>query len=107
MSEAMLTVREWGKTGQVSLKPEGTVIGRHPDCEVVIDSRDVSRRHARVYRETSGTWFIQDLDSSNGTFVQVHRYCQLKNGDRVLVGSPVLEYVAPEVRADVAGPGGC
>ena len=49
MSEAILTVREWGKTWQVELNPQGTVIGRSPDCEVVINSRDVSRRHARVY----------------------------------------------------------
>jgi hypothetical protein len=92
MSKAMLTVREWGKTRQVDLDPQGTVIGRSLDCEVVIDSKDVSRRHARVYRDPSGRWFVEDLDSSNGIFVNGKSVgsCPLVLGDVVEIGHASL-----------------
>jgi len=50
------------------------LIGRDEQCDLVIDSRDVSRRHARLHQDLTGRWKIEDLDSSNGTFV---------NGERV------------------------
>jgi len=92
MSEAMLTVRQWGKTWQVDLNAQGTVIGRSPDCELVIDSKDVSRKHARVYRDPSGKWIIEDLDSSNGIFVNGKSVesCALELGDVVEIGHASL-----------------
>lgn len=44
------------------------VIGRHPDCEIHIDDGSVSRRHAQVVYQ-DGTYFVEDLDSRNGTFL--------------------------------------
>ncbi len=43
-------------------------IGSRPDNDVVIDQKDVSRRHA-VLRVEDGAFHITDLDSKNGTFV--------------------------------------
>ncbi len=43
-------------------------IGRSPDCDRVIDNIKVSRRHCRLYLE-GDSWFVEDLGSSNGTFL--------------------------------------
>ncbi len=42
------------------------IIGRQPDCQVVLDSRQVSRKHARLFR-AGAAWFIADLGSTGGT----------------------------------------
>lgn len=43
-------------------------IGSHPDNDIVVDQKDVSRRHA-VLRVDDGSFHITDLDSKNGTFI--------------------------------------
>lgn len=46
---------------------DGTItLGRHPDCDVVIDDISVSRRHAQVKCD-AGVYYLQDLGSRNGT----------------------------------------
>lgn len=50
------------------LKPSDYIIGRDPDCDIVVADPYVSRKHAKIfYRE--GKWFIEDIGSRNGTFV--------------------------------------
>lgn len=44
------------------------LIGRNPGCDLVLDHPQVSAFHARITRESGGIW-IQDLQSSNGTYV--------------------------------------
>jgi hypothetical protein len=46
-----------------------TVIGRDPDCDIVLDDDRVSRRHARL-GFSRGAWRLVDLDSTNGTSLQ-------------------------------------
>jgi hypothetical protein len=46
-----------------------TVIGRDPDCDIVLDDDRVSRRHARL-AFADGAWQLSDLDSKNGTCLQ-------------------------------------
>jgi hypothetical protein len=63
------------------------LIGRHSTCDVVLQDMAVSRRHAQL-RFRDGSWILQDLDSTNGTKVNgvpVGR-CELRPGDRVLIG---------------------
>lgn len=55
------------------------ILGRDPQCDVVIPNRQVSRRHARVYPQEQEIW-VEDLGSKNGTFV---------NGERLDPGAPV------------------
>jgi sigma-B regulation protein RsbU (phosphoserine phosphatase) len=45
-----------------------TVLGRHPDCDVVIDVGAVSRYHAQIVQE-GADFFVEDLKSRNGTYV--------------------------------------
>jgi hypothetical protein len=67
------------------------LLGRLPDCDVVLGDPTVSRRHARLnFRD--GRWLLQDLESRNGTTVNgapVGR-CELRPGDRVAVGEQIL-----------------
>lgn len=55
------------------------LIGRAPDCTIVIPDRQVSRHHAAVWLDDQGAW-LEDLGSKNGTFL---------NGERVLVPTPL------------------
>ncbi len=88
MDDAILTICSPGQTWRVHLNPQGTVIGRNPHCDVVIDSREVSRRHAEIFQTPSHQWAIQDLGSSNGTFVNGKRIesCTITADDVVEIG---------------------
>jgi phosphoserine phosphatase RsbU/P len=64
-----------------------SVIGRSADCEVPLDVPAVSRRHAAILRERGG-YFIEDLQSRNGTFLNDNRLTErtpLGEGDRLLI----------------------
>lgn len=51
------------------------IIGRGLDCTIVVDDGDVSRKHAEIFTRDGGvTWFVRDLGSANGCFL---------NGDRI------------------------
>ena len=49
------------------LEGDSAVLGRHPDCDVVLESGAVSRQHARIIN-VDGSFYIEDLHSRNGTF---------------------------------------
>ena len=80
-SDSTLLALDW--TGE----QEELLVGRHPDCDVVLADPSVSRHHARlVYR--GSRWIIQDLQSTNGTILngnQIGR-SELQPGDRLLLG---------------------
>lgn len=61
-----------------------TVVGRHPDCDVVIDHQGVSKRHCVLVR-TDGLLVIRDLATTNGTKVkgQRIRWAALLPDDRI------------------------
>src|SRR6476646_6923132 len=50
------------------LKGDKSVLGRHPDCDVVIEVGAVSRNHCQVVRE-GNSYRLEDLGSRNGTFL--------------------------------------
>jgi diguanylate cyclase (GGDEF)-like protein len=79
---------------QLALGQAAIEIGRHPSCELFIDSSSVSRRHARVELGDEG-YVIRDLSSKNGTVVNGNRVAQhrLAQGDLVKLGKCVLKYV--------------
>jgi phosphoserine phosphatase RsbU/P len=64
-----------------------TIIGRHPDCQIVVGNSQVSRRHAQI-TGASGTYIITDLESTNGTYVNGVRVTEyiLKDADRIELG---------------------
>jgi len=71
----------------------GLTIGRSPDNAVIIDNPAVSGHHARVYSE-SGAVILEDLNSTNGTFVNGEPTSRrvLRSGDVLLVGKHQLVF---------------
>ncbi len=78
----------------LGLQPE-IVVGRSSDLDMVLVEDMVSRRHARLSC-TDAQIFIEDLGSTNGTFVNGEKIARasLKEGDRVLIGTSILKVVA-------------
>ncbi len=52
----------------VTLSNQPITIGRAPDSTIVVDDDYASSRHARLY-PNSGSWLIEDLGSTNGTYL--------------------------------------
>ncbi len=63
------------------------LFGRGEECDVVIDNSSLSRRHC-IVRNENGFITIEDLDSTNGTFIDGVRVAkaELKSGQRVFLG---------------------
>ncbi len=77
-------------------------LGRDPDVDVSFDPADdvVSAVHARVWRETDGSWWLEDLGSTNGTWLNGRRLtgaARLATGDRFTLGrrGPALKVTIP------------
>lgn len=68
------------RTGeQMQLSDQRSVLGRHPDCDIILDQGAVSRQHAQI-TFIDGQYVIEDLKSRNGTLV---------NGQLVLAPQPL------------------
>lgn len=100
MSETLyqLTVRKGPKVGETFiLETYSLTIGRDPVSDVVLNDPEVSRQHAR-FTQTETGYQVQDLGSTNGTFVNGIRQNQptsLKHGDSIEFGDTVrLRYWA-------------
>ncbi|MFN7131178.1 MAG: FHA domain-containing protein [Myxococcales bacterium] len=87
--------------GEFPLKPERQVIiGRSSDLDMVLVEDMVSRKHAKITC-SGGKILIEDLGSTNGTFVNGEkvRQSRLKEGDRILIGTSILKLVAQGANA--------
>ena len=99
---------------EVQLTKDRTTLGRRPYNDVVIDNLAISGEHA-VFQMTGNEVFIEDLNSTNGTYVngKAAKKQQLVNGDTVEVGKYKIKFVS-EVAGDgfektmmvKSGPGG-
>src|ERR1017187_8043380 len=74
------------------------VIGRSEDCDIYIDDKSVSRKHAQVVVKADRSVHIFDLESSNGTIVAgtklgVQSVAILKDSDLIQLGSVVLKFL--------------
>ena len=88
-----LLVREDGEERSVTLPGDAATIGRLPDCEVVLKDKGASRRHAQI-KLKDGVATLTDLGSTNGTRLNgaVVQSRTLEDGDRITIGSTVLEF---------------
>jgi predicted component of type VI protein secretion system len=88
---------ETGRRVELDLE---VAIGRQ-DTDLVVEDPEVSRRHA-VLRRSDGSVIVEDLDSTNGTFVNGERIqspIAVGPGDQIRVGQTTLE-IEPDQRAD-------
>jgi len=77
----------------VSLKENGVLLGRNPECTLVLDDDFASGRHARIFRRDD-CWFVEDLGSTNGTFLGSERLTQptpVEVGSTVRIGKTIFE----------------
>ena len=66
---AFLEVIQGGCPGQiVPLTGNRMILGRHPNCEIVLDNAAVSRHHAQIL-QSHGNFYLEDLRSRNHTFL--------------------------------------
>jgi diguanylate cyclase (GGDEF)-like protein len=104
-TRAVLTVVSGPSTGRVfSLSSQGaTVIGRGRQADVRIDDAGASRAHARIVPVRDGRYAVEDLGSTNGTFVDGERVerTELTSGDRIHLGpNVVLTFAIVDAQAE-------
>ncbi|MDN5348047.1 MAG: hypothetical protein PWP65_1611 [Clostridia bacterium] len=81
------------KEGDVYILGEHTSIGRDRRNDIVLPEDHVSARHALILQQ-GGTWYIQDLGSTNGTYVngiRIEEAVELRPGDIIKIGGVTLE----------------
>ncbi|HEX5273448.1 MAG TPA: SpoIIE family protein phosphatase [Gemmataceae bacterium] len=84
---ASLQIVKGATPGDVPLTQDCVILGRSPECHVVIPVTSVSREHAHIVR-VNGQFFIEDQKSRNGTFVNNEQVTQrrlLKNNDKIRI----------------------
>ena len=87
-------------TGQEISVERDMLVGRHQDAEILLQSTDISRKHAALLFRDDHIW-VKDLKSTNGTFVNGERVEQeqeieLHDGDMLQFASFMFMILAPE-----------
>jgi hypothetical protein len=110
MADYRLIVRTGPNPGTVfDLIKEVTMLGRDVTNDVPLGDAEISRQHSRLSR-TPGGMVLEDLGSTNGTFVNGDRLSSprvLRSGELIGLGENVtltFEAAAPEAAATVMGP---
>ena len=83
------------------------VLGRGPECQLILFDRGTSRTHAEIYRSENDDYILKDLGSTNGTYhneVQVNGELTLKKNDQIRVGQEIFLF-DPDLDVSV-GPDG-
>ncbi|HKB38970.1 MAG TPA: FHA domain-containing protein [Gemmataceae bacterium] len=72
----------------VELTRPDLLLGRHSEADIRLPLPDISRRHCR-FIFTEGTWYVRDLKSLNGTYVneQSIEHTPIFHGDTLRIGS--------------------
>src|SRR5712691_4212889 len=78
-----------------ALQRSEIVLGRGADCDIQVDRDSVSRRHARVYR-TGEQWSVEDLQSTNGSYVNDVPVTQavLRDADFLKIGAAIFKFLS-------------
>lgn len=77
-----------GRDQVLTIGDRPVVIGRAPDCDLLLQHESISRQHARISRDDGG-WVLRDLGSKNGSRVNTFHVTEqlLRNGDRIDLGT--------------------
>ncbi|OPF82036.1 FHA domain-containing protein [Streptomyces antioxidans] len=90
-----LVVSEGTLTGTtVALQGQTITLGRAHDSTIVLDDDYASSRHARIYPDRDGQWIVEDLGSTNGTYLDRTRLTTptpIQLGAPIRIGKTVIE----------------
>ncbi|MEE1930049.1 FHA domain-containing protein [Streptomyces sp. TRM 70351] len=90
-----LVVSEGSLTGTtVALQGQTITLGRAHDSTIVLDDDYASSRHARIYPDRDGQWIVEDLGSTNGTYLDRNRLTTptpIPPGAPIRIGKTVIE----------------
>lgn len=92
LPELELSIQEHGRPVAVRFQTGPVVVGRMDECDFVVPDGRASRKHAVLERE-GDTWFVRDLGSVNGTYVngqQLQDRHEVADGDMVQLGGSVV-----------------
>ena len=90
---AMVVTAGPGRGTSLTLGSTPILIGRAPECTLVLDDDYASNRHARVFQR-EGEWMVEDLGSTNGTLVSGRRIegaVPFRPGAQVRIGRTEIE----------------
>ena len=78
---------------------ENELIGRGKKCDISIPDRYMSTKNSRIFK-SSGKFYIEDLDSTNGTFLNGEalkdKAVELLDGDKITIGRVNFLFVLPQ-----------
>lgn len=98
-SEACLIVVVGKPLGKrFALSSKTMVIGRGSECEIPLIESSLSRTHAQVLKKDNGRFYVKDLDSTNGTYLNDHKLTsgkdtEVKNGDFLKLGNMIFKFI--------------
>lgn len=109
MSATLTILRGENQGKRITLSNDKLVIGRSPDCGLVIPINAVSREHAQLVR-INNQWYVKDLKSRNKTFVNDAEVnpdipVRLRSGDKVIICDNVFEFTDDSEEENRAGGG--
>lgn len=80
-------------------------IGRHPNSQIFLSDRSVSRQHAVIFSTHDGKWMAEDLDSANKTYLNDEEInkAEIKDGDVLRIVDFAIE-ISFEDEADIEEP---
>lgn len=90
----VLVIVDGQNAGMTFPVPPSCTLGRAPDNSIVIPDQFVSSHHARIYKGAKGEWVIEDLGSTNGTYLdekQISGPVIIRPGQPVRLGATTFE----------------
>lgn len=93
---AILQIVAGGEIGlQYPVAGDRTIIGRHPNCNVVLQNGAVSRHHAQILQD-HGEFALEDLRSRNGSYLngeKIEGRVTLRDGDEIRLCEVLLQFI--------------
>ncbi len=90
----VLVIVDGQKAGMTFPLPPSCTVGRAPDNSIVVPDQFISSHHARIYKSKKGEWVLEDLGSTNGTYLdekQIAGPIIIKPGQLIRLGATSFE----------------
>jgi pSer/pThr/pTyr-binding forkhead associated (FHA) protein len=98
----LFELRDLSTNQRIKLDKPEVVLGRHVDCDIVLDNDEASRQHAKLLIQASGIT-VEDMGSTNGTYLntrEVRRATAVNGGDIIAIGNQSFLVLTPQCSGD-------